>query len=77
MFGPLRRWTPETLENLWGTPGGEIVGKVALLLRRSDESRDLLAACPACGAFNDLSAFREIVDRAETIYCAACDRPIR
>ncbi len=42
MFGPFRRWTPETLQNLWETPGGEIIGKVALLMRRSDTRRNLL-----------------------------------
>ncbi len=75
MFGPHRRWMPETLEKLWEKPGGEIIGKVALLIRRSETARNFLAVCPKCGTINDLSPFREIVDKA-TVYCAACDKPL-
>ncbi len=75
MFGPFRRWTPETLKSLWETPGGEIIGKVALLVRRSDTCRNSLVTCPRCETANDLSPFQKILDRA-TVYCAACDKAL-
>lgn len=74
LFGPNRRWTKETLSSLWEKGGGEILGKVAILIRRAVPATVLPATCEHCGEEMDLAAFHEMLPELETVFCPRCDR---
>ncbi|MDR1962380.1 MAG: hypothetical protein LBQ50_01215 [Planctomycetaceae bacterium] len=78
LFGPNRHWKRETLYHLWNEPGGEIAGKIALLIKMPDSKiyDTKYVKCTECKNFVDLNDIQEILPYCEQIFCPNCDHPM-